>query len=154
VAPIAELFLFLAARADLVARVIEPALAEGKVVIADRFAMSTEVYQGRARGIDRALVHMANESAVAGIVPDITLVVDVPADVGLRRQRDGGLVLDRLDQEDVDFHRQVAEAYRATSGPGVIHLDGTVSPEALLDASWEVLAARYSETFGVVEGSV
>jgi citrate lyase beta subunit len=63
-------------------------------------------------------------------------------------------VLDRLDQEDVDFHRQVAEAYRAASGPGVIHVDGTGSPEALLDASWEVLAARYSETFGVVEGPV
>jgi dTMP kinase len=154
VAPIAELFLFLAARADLVARVIEPALAEGKVVIADRFAMSTDVYQGRARGIDQSLVHMANESAVAGVVADITLVVDVPADVGLQRQRAGGLVLDRLDQEDIDFHQQVAEAYLAASGHGVVHLDGVVSAEALLEASWEVLAASASETFGVVEGSV
>jgi dTMP kinase len=154
VAPIAELFLFLAARADLVARVIAPALAEGKVVVADRFAMSTDVYQGRARGIDPALVRRANESAVAGVVPDITLVVDVPADIGLRRQRDGGLVLDRLDQEHLDFHQQVAEAYKAASGPGVVHMDGTVSPEVLLDGSWEILAAKYPETFGVVEGSV
>ena len=154
VAPIAELFLFLAARADLVARVIQPALAEGKVVIADRFAMSTEVYQGGVRGIDPALVRMANDSAVAGVLPDLTLVVDIPAEVGLRRQRVGGLVLDRLDREDVTFHERVAEAYRAASGPGVVHVDGMVSPEALLDASWEVLMTRDSETFGVVEGSV
>ena len=154
VAPLAELFLFLAARADLVARVIEPSLADGRVVIADRFAMSTDVYQGHGRGIDPALVRLANASAVAGVVPDITLVVDVPAEVGLRRQRDDGLVLDRLDQEDIDFHEQVAEAYRAASGPGVVHVDGMVSPEELQDASWEVLAAREPETFGVVEGSV
>jgi thymidylate kinase len=83
----------------------------------------------------------------------MTLVVDVPADIGLRRQRDGGLVLDRLDQEHLDFHQQVAEAYRVASGPGVVHMDGTVSPEMLLDASWEVLTSRYRETFGVVEGS-
>ena len=154
VAPLAELFLFLAARADLVARVIEPALADGRVVIADRFAMSTDVYQGQGRGIDPALVRLANEAAVAGVVPDITLVVDVPADVGLRRQRDGGLVLDRLDQEGIDFHQQVAEAYRAASGPGVVHVDGTVSPEALLEVSWEALAVWNPETFGVVGGSV
>ncbi len=154
VAPLAELFLFLAARADLVARVIEPALADGRVVIADRFAMSTDVYQGQGRGIDPTLVRLANEAAVASVVPDITLVVDIPADLGLRRQRDGGLVLDRLDQEDVDFHQQVAEAYRAASGPGVVHVDGTVSQEALLEVSWETLAAWNPETFGVVEGSV
>lgn len=154
VAPLAELFLFLAARADLVARVIEPALAEGRVVIADRFALSTEVYQGQGRGIDPALVRMANESAVAGAVPGITLVVDVPAEVGLGRQREGGLVLDRLDKEHLDFHQQVVQAYLAVSGPGLVHLDGTVPPEELLDASWEVLATAYPETFGLVEGSV
>lgn len=154
VAPLAEFFLFLAARADLVTRVITPALAEGRVVLADRFAMSTEVYQGQGRRIDPALVRSANESAVAQAVPDITLVVDVPAEVGLRRQRDGGLVLDRLDREHLDFHQQVARAYQAATGSGVVHLNGTLSPEALLDESWEVLATRFSETFGLVEGSV
>lgn len=154
VQPLAELFLFLAARADLVATVILPALSDGRIVIADRYALSTEVYQGTARGLDRDLVRRANAAAVGEATPDVTLVVDIPAELGLERQLAGGLTLDRLDREDVDFHRQVAEAYRQASGPGIVHLDGTVAAPDLLDAAWEALAAASPETFGVVEGSV
>lgn len=154
VAPLAELYLFLAARADLVARVITPALAAGQVVLADRFALSTEVYQAGGRGLEPDLVRRANEAAVAGVVPDVTLILDLPAEVGLKRQRDGGLVLDRLDREGQEFHREVARAYTRVSGPGIEHLDGTLPPAELLDASWSLVCSRRPETFGRVQGSV
>ena len=154
VEPLAELFLFLAARSDVVARVIEPALAAGRVVLADRFALSTEVYQVAGRGLDADLVGRANRAAVGTAIPTVTLVIDLPADVGLQRQHDGGLVRDRLDREDLDFHRRVAQAYTEASGSGVEHLDGAVSTVTLLDHAWQVLVSRCPETFGEVGSSV
>jgi len=152
--PLAEMFLFLAARADLVAHVIQPGLADGRVVLADRFALSTEIYQGVGRGIDAALVKSANHAAMDGVAPDITLVVDVPAEVGLQRQRDGGLVRDRLDREALDFHQQIAASYRDAAGPGVIHIDGAQEANAVLADAWDALTTRSPETFGQLEGSV
>jgi dTMP kinase len=154
VAPLAELFLFLAARADLVARVVQPALDQGRVVLADRFALSTQIYQGAVRGIDPELIRAANRAAVAGAEPDVTLVVDVAAEIGLQRQHDGGLERDRLDREALDFHRRVAAAYRAASGPGVVHLEGSRAAEAVLAEAWDVLQSKRPETFGGVESSV
>ena len=154
VAPLAELFLFLAARADLVARVIKPALAAGRVVLADRFSLSTEVYQVAGRGLDPDLVMKANRAAVGAATPTITLVIDIPADVGLQRQHDGGLARDRLDREELDFHRRVAQAYLNVSGQGLEHLDGTVPANELLDDAWEALGRRSPETFGEIRSSV
>src|SRR5207247_8757531 len=82
----AELFLFLAARADLVEKVIRPALAAGQVVLADRFDLSTMAYQVAGGGLPAAAVAEANRLATTGLVPDITLVLDVPVDVGRQRQ--------------------------------------------------------------------
>jgi dTMP kinase len=79
--PLAEVFLFLAARAELVAKVINPSLADGRIVLADRFALSTEVYQVAGRGLDPDLVTKANRAAVGAATPTITLVIDIPADV-------------------------------------------------------------------------
>ena len=80
--PAAELFLILAARADLVARVIRPALDAGQVVIADRFDLSTRAYQVAGRGLPAGEVDAALRLATGGLVPDLTLVLDVPVDVG------------------------------------------------------------------------
>ncbi len=152
--PLAEVFLFLAARADLVARVIEPGLQAGRVILADRFALSTEVYQVAGRGLDPDLVGKANRAAVGTATPSVTLVIDLPADVGLQRQHDGGLDRDRLDREDLDFHRRVAQAYVEASGPGVEHLDGTAPAATLLENAWQVLLSRCPETFGEIGSSV
>lgn len=150
VSPLAELFLYLAARADLVDTVIRPALEQGKVVLADRFSLSTDVYQGIGRGLAPALVSAANQAAVGDAIPDLTLVVDIPPDMGLARQEAAGKSLDRLDQEHRGFHREVAAAYRRVAGPGVQHLDGTVSPEEILENAWCALVSARPETFGVV----
>jgi dTMP kinase len=141
--PVSELYLILAARADLVARVLRPALAGGRIVIADRFALSTEAYQGGGRGLDLELVRRANLAATGGLVPDLTLVLDLPPDIGLGRIRTGGQVLDRIERADAGFHRRVAEAFRQATGPSVVHLDATLPAEQVLRAAWESVGARY-----------
>ncbi len=83
---LAELFLYLAARADLVQQVIRPALDAGRVVISDRYTMSTEAYQMVGRRLPAEVVLPANRAATGGLVPDLTLVLDLPPEVGLARQ--------------------------------------------------------------------
>ncbi|HQR18852.1 MAG TPA: dTMP kinase [Gemmatimonadales bacterium] len=142
VAPVAELFLFLAARADLTTQVIRPALDAGRVVLADRFTLSTEVYQVVGRGLDRGLVAAGNDAATGGLRPDITLVLDLPPGVGRRRQETAGKALDRLDRESGAFHERICRAYVAVTGPGIVHLDGTWPAERLLEAAWTAVRDR------------
>ena len=132
----AELFLFLAARADLVERVIRPALADGKIVIADRFGLSTMAYQVAGRGLPQADVEAALRVATGGLTPDLTLVLDVPVSVGRERQRTAGKVKDRIEREDDTFHTRVREAYRSASGPGIVHIDASQSKKAVQEAAW------------------
>src|SRR5207249_1327588 len=137
----AELFLFLAARADLVERVIRPALANGQVVIADRFGLSTLAYQVAGRGLPRADVEAALRVATGGLSPDLTLVLDVPVAVGRERQQAAGKVQDRIEREDDAFHTRVREAYRSASGPGIVHIDASQPKKAVQDAAWREVAA-------------
>jgi len=138
----AELFLFLAARADLVERVIRPALADGQMVIADRFGLSTIAYQVAGRGLPRADVEAALRVATGGLTPDLTLILDVPVTVGRERQKVAGKVRDRIEREDDTFHTRVREAYRSASGPGIVHIDASQTRKAVQDAAWrEIVAA-------------
>lgn len=146
----AELFLFLAARADLVERVIRPALAEGRIVIADRFGLSTIAYQVAGRGLSRTDVDAALRVATGGLSPDLTLVLDVPVAVGRERQRNAGKVKDRIEREDDTFHTRVLEAYRSASGPGIVHIDASQTKQAVQEAAWrEVSAATAQHLRGV-----
>ncbi|MEP6572114.1 MAG: dTMP kinase [Gemmatimonadota bacterium] len=146
--PLAELFLFLAARADLVEGVIRPALAQGRVVLADRFQLSTEAYQISGRGLERSVVLAANAAATGGLVPDCTLVVDVPSHDGLDRARSRKEGADRMEQENAAFHQRVAQAFARATGAGVSHLDGMMAPARVLDQAFEVLRRQNPETFG------
>jgi dTMP kinase len=137
----AELFLFLAARADLVERVIRPALANGQVVVADRFGLSTIAYQVAGRGLPRADVEAALRVATGGLSPDLTLILDVPVPVGRERQRAAGKLQDRIEREDDAFHARVREAYRSAFGPGIAHIDASQSKQAVQDAAWREVAA-------------
>ena len=111
-APLTELLLYEAARAQLVTETIRPALEAGHIVLCDRFFDSTTAYQGYGRGLD--LDHIANLNLVAtgGLIPDRTLVLDVPIEVGLSRASKG-LEPDRLEQEDRAFHERVHEGFSA-----------------------------------------
>jgi dTMP kinase len=148
--PATELFLFLAARADVVDKVIRPALEAGQVVVADRFGLSTMAYQVAGGGLPSDAVTQANRLATGGLVPDVTLVLDVPVDVGRERQRAARKVQDRFERQDDAFHRRVRAAYRDARGPGIVHIDGRQSKQAVLDAAWrEVLAVTALSTRGV-----
>lgn len=139
--PAAELFLILAARADLVARVIRPALEAGEIVVADRFGLSTLCYQVAGRGLPRAEVEAALHLATQGVVPDLTLVLDVPVAVGRERQRRVGKIQDRFERADDAFHERVRQAYLEHRGPGVVHLDATQPRRAVQEAAWREVTA-------------
>jgi len=141
--PASELFLFLAARADLVARVIRPALAAGRTVLADRFQLSTEAYQGGGRGLDVTLVREANRASTGGLEPDLTLVLDLPPEIGFERIRQSGQKLDRIERAGADFHARVAAVFRTATGPGLVHLDASLPSEQVLRAAWAETDARW-----------
>jgi dTMP kinase len=150
VGPVSELFFYLAARADLVQTLIRPALAKGRVVLSDRFAMSTEAYQLAGRGLPADVVLPASRAAADGLVPDLTLILDLTPEVGSARQVAGGKRLDRLDRESLEFHRRVAEYYLAARGQGMRHLDGRLPPDRLLQAAWSEILKVAPERFGAV----
>jgi dTMP kinase len=152
IGPLAELFFYLAARADLVQSVIEPALAAGKVVLSDRFALSTEAYQMAGRRLDPTMVRSANRAATHGLRPDLTLILDLTPETGQARQVAAGKRQDRLDRESADFHRRVVEYYLAVQGSGVRHLDGRLPPDQLLQAAWSEICAAAPKTFRPAAG--
>ena len=111
--PTAEVLLYAASRAQLVAEVIRPALAAGRVVLCDRYADSTMAYQGFGRGLDRKALAALTAIATGGLRPDLTLLFDLDVERGLARRRDEGEEMNRLDLETVEFHRRVREGYQA-----------------------------------------
>ncbi len=137
-----ELFLMLAARAQLVREVIEPALGRGEIVICDRFLDASTAYQGagRALGVDR--VRELNRLATGGRWPDLTLLLDLDPAEGRGRQTEAP---DRMEQEDLDFHRRVREGYLriAREEPQRVEvLDARRPPPELLSVGWEALRRR------------
>ncbi len=108
-----ELLLYEACRVEIVKNVIKPALENGQVVICDRFTDSTVSYQGYARGLDIELINSLNEKATDGIKPDLTLLIDLPVEDGLRRanaridEKETGNKEDRFEQEGTSFHEKV-----------------------------------------------
>lgn len=112
---VCELLLYEAARAQLVHQVIKPALAAGKTVICDRFYDSTTAYQAFADGLDRDMVSQANELAVDGCRPDLTLVFDLPVDEAHRRRSTRTGAEDRLELKGSEFQQKVAEGFRAVA---------------------------------------
>ncbi len=108
--PWAEALLFAASRAQLVAQVIRPALADGQVVLCDRFGDSTLAYQGYGLGLDLDLLRSLNRMAAGGLVPDLTILLDLPpAEAGARRG--GGPGGDRIAARDAAFHERVRQGY-------------------------------------------
>lgn len=115
IAPVAELFLYEAARAQHMHDIILPALKAGKVVVCDRFTDATVAYQGYARGIDLVTIRRLNATATGNRAPDLTIYLDIPPAAGLvkaKKVKHGG---DRLDREALSFHKRVREGYRAAA---------------------------------------
>ena len=113
--PRAELMLFEAARAQLVSRVIRPALVQGKVVVCDRFCDSTVAYQGYGRHLGAELVDQANKAVTQGLEPDCTILLEIPVQAGLERAKAASAngTGDRMEQAGTPFHERVGEAFEA-----------------------------------------
>jgi len=129
----AELLLYEAARAQLVAEVIRPALKAGKVVLCDRFFDSTTAYQGYARGLDIDEIKSLNLFATEGIVPDLTIVLDLPPELGLARAAKTGIP-DRLESENLHFHQLVQKGFLAIaqSEPDRVHVLSAADEPAII----------------------
>lgn len=149
VPPESELLLILAARAAFVRDVVRPALAAGKVVLADRFALSTLAYQGYGRGLDLEAVRSGIEFATGGLRPHLYVVLDLPAAHGAERQRRSGADPDRIEREGGGFLERVRTGYLelAEREGGVVVLDAHGSLEEVHARIRETLRARFPETF-------
>jgi dTMP kinase len=154
ITPRSELFLLLAARSALVEREIRPALAAGKVVVADRYGLSTLAYQAHGRALPHQAVRSLNDFATGGLRPDLTVVLDVPVGVGAARRAAAGQGADRIEAAGAAFHDRVAEAYRllVESEECVESVDGTGSAAAVHASILALLMARFPETFGRTTG--
>jgi dTMP kinase len=149
VEPRAELLLVLAARAALVEAVVRPALAAGRVVLADRFSLSTLAYQGYGRGLPLAEVRALDAFARGGIEPDLTILLEVPAAAGAARRAGRGSGPDRIEAAGRAFHDRVAAGYRELAGVerGVERLDGAGTVDAVHASVTALLRHRFPETF-------
>ena len=160
--PRAEALLFMAARAQLVETVIRPALKGGSIVLADRFFLSTYAYQGMARGLEEGLVRMLNTVATNHLIPNLTIVLDLPMGEGFARRSATG-TLDRIERSGDAFHRRVALAFREFAGSqwqqthpeyGPIRIvSGAGNREEVASRVWEAMQTALNETFPTVRGS-
>ena len=148
-----ELLLILAARAAFVRDVVKPALEAGKIVLADRFSLSTLAYQGYGRGLDLERVREGIRISTGGLEPDLVLVLDLPADEGHERQRTDGLAVDRIEAEGKAFRDLVRDGYLALaeSEAGVEVVSARGAPEEVHARIRDRLAARMPTTFPPVE---
>lgn len=144
--PETELLLFAASRAQLVREVIEPALNAGKIVLCDRFMDSTTVYQGVARKIQSGPVHMINTFAVGDVIPDVTVILDIPAELGFERIRHRVNDLpDRMEAENIEFYQKVRNGYLmlAKAMPErFVLIDGQQREDKVDETIWRELRNR------------
>lgn len=140
-----ELLLYASARAQLVSQVIEPALLEGKAVICDRFVESSAVYQGIGRGLGVDTVYEVNNFALGDVKPKLTIFMDLDAEQGIKRKKKQA-ELDRMEMEDMTFHKRVVEGYRklATLYPErIVPIDATLSIEEIHSRIVEEVERRF-----------
>lgn len=109
--PLTELLLYIASRAQLVSKIILPALKQGKIVICDRFYDSSLAYQGYGRGLDKKMIEYLNKISTLGIKPDLTILVDIPIEIFVKRIRKNNKKKDRIEKEKIDFYKKVRDGY-------------------------------------------
>jgi dTMP kinase len=145
--PEAETLLFAAARDDHVRTVIEPALKQGIWVLCDRFSDSTRVYQGSLGQVSPAILNAMQRVTIGDLKPDLTVILDVPVEVGLKRAaaRRGAGAADRFEAEDIKFHQQLREAYQriaAAEPERCVLIDASPDPSVVALNIWSALRDR------------
>jgi len=146
-----EFLLYSASRAQLVREVIRPALLENKVVLCDRYADSSIAYQGYGRGLDLDTLLAVTEFATGGLVPDLTLLLDIDVEQGLSRRIDGDDEMNRLDLQEIAFHQRVRDGYHqlAAAGPERwVLVDAGRRPEEIQRDLRRIVLERLGESVG------
>lgn len=156
VADAAEALLYMASRAQLVDRIIRPALSLGTIVLLDRFFLSTYAYQIQGRGLPEDEVRNANQLAVGGLVPDLTIMLTISPEQGMARIARRG-AHDRLERADREFHERVSHAFATFTDPKwqqthpecgpVVSVDATDGVDAVHRNIVTVLQRRWPESF-------
>ncbi|GMA16179.1 dTMP kinase [Deinococcus metallilatus] len=146
--PLPEFLLYSASRAQLVGNVICPALARGEAVLCDRYADSSLAYQGAGRGLDPTFLAALTREVTGGLVPDLTVLLDLDPALGLARAASRGQP-DRLERADLGFHGRVRAGFLALAAQAprrFLVLDATRDPGALADAIWQAVRDRLSRS--------
>jgi len=147
--PVAEVLLYSASRAQHVAQVIQPALAEGAIVVCDRFSDSTIAYQGYGHGLDLEMLRSITRFATRGLVPSLTFYLDIAPETGLRRrQQDTSAEWNRLDAQALSFHQRVHQGYLKmveAEPERWFVLDGEMAPQAVHEAIWRHLLPQLEQ---------
>jgi dTMP kinase len=157
--PAAEALLFMASRAELMSRHVDPALDAGVIVLMDRFFLSTYAYQIAGRGLDENGVRAANSLATGGRIPDLTIFIDLPAAAGLERAASRGSH-DRMERSGDEFHARVSEAFTTFAsrdwqsqhtecGP-IVRVDGLGTEREVQDRVFAALAQNLPEQFAML----
>jgi dTMP kinase len=149
ISPLTELMLFNACRAQLIAEVIQPGLKSGKVLICDRYADSTTVYQGYGRGLELAMVKATNKVATQGLKPDLTVLLDIPVEAGLARKM--ARKQDRFEQESAIFHQKVRAGYlelAAAEPRRWLVVDATQTRQRIADIIWQRVSRLLAKGLG------
>ena len=155
---LSEALLFYAARSDLLDTVIRPALAAGRWVICDRFSDSTRVYQGVAGGVEPAVLDRLEDMIVGRTRPDLTVILDLPADIGLaraadRRRANAGVVMqaDAYEKRDLAFHERLRAGYAMIAKvepQRCVLVDGAKSPDTIAAEIWAHVERRLTGSSG------
>ena len=148
--PEAETLLFAAARDDHVHAVIEPALDQGIWVLCDRFFNSTRAYQGRLGKVEPAVLNAMQRVTIGDLKPDLTIILDVPVDIGMQRAaaRRGAGAVDRFEAEDAKFHEGLRDAYRqivAAEPQRCVLIDANAAPGVVAARVWTAVRDRFLE---------
>ena len=148
IAPLTELLLMFAARAEHIQKVIRPALLAGTWVLCDRFTDATYAYQGGGRGIDSQNIEALEQMTQGSLRPDLTFLLDLPVEVGLRRRRGLDRSQDRFESQDLEFKQRVRLAYleRSETEPRILCMDGTLPIETIQREMGKKLGQLFEES--------
>jgi dTMP kinase len=151
--PKAEAILFAAARIDHIDNLIAPALTAGTWVVSDRFADSTRAYQGTVGGLDPRFLRVLERVTLCGLTPDLTVILDLPAEVGLARaarRRAAGVPADRFESENLAFHEALRNAYLAIAAAEpsrCVVVNAAQDVDAVAEAVWNAVGRRLLDKF-------
>jgi len=157
--PDVEAMLFAAARDDHVQCTILPALESGKWVICDRFVDSTRVYQGILGQVDHRLIRGLERVAIGDLMPDLTVMLDIPVEIGMARakKRRGSATPDRFEAENVEFHKRLRDAYLAIAAEEperCVVVDASARRESVARQIWNVVGAKLDPVTAPLSGDV